>query len=611
MRHGASLLASLEGMSRAAYRIALELSNNSRAGLTVRFLSKKLEIPQEEVEYLLDVNARLFFTDLTKVRLVPEGFNAVKRISAGLENYGDVPSLFRLSKTMAPHEFRHIEERIGLEEPGTKKMVVEALLARYYTHPDSVLAYVATRDFSDTAREVFDLLWQSKQGIMPVSQLRVAHGGTEFAVEQALWELFRGLACFELFRFDPEDRLVRMAGLLAEVRQAREQMASDKQKRVKLKPLRGKPDMVRRTGTGFADTVCQLVAAVAARPARLRGDGELFREDRKRLADICPEENDPSLNTCLWVAEGVGWLVRVDNTLSAGAIEPLIGMDRVGRLRLLCEWLFEKGDAADARHLLHSLLDDIQVGSWYSSVDFVHYAVHASSQHEQPLLKPAGAHWHYVSPSTSGKMESRFARALEEVFFWTGMADRASVDGDSVFSVSPLGEALLRGETPKAVLDQFPQRKGEFVVQPNFDVVVPVEDMDPLLTVPLDQFAERLSTGQATVYHVSKESFTQAVQEGHDPTAFVEFLMRHNRGGGLPDNVMLTLEDWRGGMKRVRLRTLHVLEADDPLVMADLRHRKRLGKYFQGIDPGLTVRYSGLSRSELLKLLEKDGFVVE
>ena len=56
MRHSATLLASLEGLSRPAYRIARELANNSRSGLTVRFLSKKLEMPLEEAyRYTADV----------------------------------------------------------------------------------------------------------------------------------------------------------------------------------------------------------------------------------------------------------------------------------------------------------------------------------------------------------------------------------------------------------------------------------------------------------------------------------------------------------------------------------------------------------------------------
>ncbi len=611
MRHGASLLASLEGMSRAAYRIARELANNSRSGLTVRFLSKKLEMSQEEVEYLIDINHRLMFTDLTKIKLVPEGYNTIKRITDGLENHGDVPSLFRRVKAMDPHDFRRLEEIIGSEEPLSKKSAAEELLKRYYPHPEALVTYVATRGFSERAREVFDILWQSKNGVMPVSQIRLAHGGSEFEIEQALWELCQGFACFELFRFDVEDRLVRMIALLSEIRQWRESVAKQKGSGTKLRPMRGKPVSVQSRGLEFSDTICKLVAAIAARPVRLRGDGDLFREDRRRLADICPEEADPSMSTCLWVAEGVGWLARVDESLKACVPDSLIRMDRVSRHRLLCEFLLSKGDEAASRGLLASLLDDMRIGTWYSTLEFVEYATQTSQEYEQPALKPAGAHWHYVSPSFSGQSESRLSRSLEETFFWLGLVDRGVCDGENVFLVTELGEDLLKNKNNPALLELFPVRKGEFIVQPNFDIVVPTQDMDPFLTVPLDQFAQRASTGQATVYHVSKDSFTQAVQEGHDANAFVAFLLANNRGEGLPANVMTTLEDWRGAMKRVRLRTLHVLESDDPLVMADLLHRRKFQKHFVPVDPGKVVSFTGIAKQELAKALEKDGFIVE
>ncbi len=614
MRHGASLLSSLEGMSRPAYRIAYELTQNSRSGLTVRFLSKKLELPEEEIEYLIDVNHRLLFIDLTKVKLVPEGFNAIKRITAGLENLGDVPSLFRSVKAVGPHEFRRVEEQIGLEEPVTKKTAAEALLERYYRHPDSVVTYVATRGFSETAREVFDILWQSKSGVMPVSQIRIAHDRVDdFAVEQALWELFSGFALFEMFRFDAEDRLVRNAGLLSEIRQYREHRQKLGKSKVKLKTSRRKPDTAENRELDFSDRICRLIAAVAARPARLRSDGELFREDRRRLAEICPEEADPSLNTCLWVAEGTGWLARVDNTLRAGELEALIDLDRISRHQLLTDWVLSKGDSASARGLMAGLLDEIRTGAWYPVMDFIHYAAHVSAEHEQPVLKPAGARYEYLSPSTSGRTESRLARALEEAFLWLGIIERGELDGEALFTVTLLGEALLRADDSllEEMRKQYPPRQGEFIVQPNFDIVVPTQDMDPLLTVPLDQFAERTSTGQATVYRVSKDTFTQALQEGHEAARFVAFLIAHNRGDALPANVTTTLEDWRGGIKRVRLRTVHVIECDDPLVMADVQHRRRLSKNLNPIDPRHTVAYKGISKAELTKALEKDGFVVE
>lgn len=611
MRHGASLLVSLEGMSRAAFRIANELAGNSKSGLTTRFLSKKLDIPEEEVEYLLDVNHRLLFTDLTKVKLVSEGHNIVRRINEGLENRGDVPALIRRIKGLDAHDFRRLEEQLDLGQPVAKKTAAEELIQRFYEHPDSIVTYVATRGFTNTAREVFDIVWQSKEGLMPVAKIRAAHGGTEFEVEQALWELFRGFALFEIFRFDAEDRLLRAAGLLAEIRQWREASSRKGAKKTKPKQARATPARVQSQQLGLSDAICQLVAALAARPARLRGDGDLFREDRRRLADIVPEDAEPSLNTCLWAAQGVEWLVRVDDTLRAGKLDALLPLDRVSRHRILYEWLVSQGDEALSRKLLVSLLEDLRVGVWYDVIEFVAYALQSNEESVQPVLRQKGAQWQYMSPSVSGHWESRLTRSLEETFFWLGIVDRAEEGGSSLFRITELGELLLTNGEPVRLRDAFPPRKCEFIVQPNFEIVVPTEDMDPLLTAPLDQFATRLSTGQATVYQVTKESFTQAIQEGHDGDAFVNFLMTYNRSGALPLNVMTTLEDWRGAMKRVKLRTLHVLESDDPLVIADLLHRRRLRKFFSAPDPKQVVAYNGITRAELSKELEKDGFIVE
>ena len=267
-----------------------------------------------------------------------------------------------------------------------------------------------------------------------------------------------------------------------------------------------------------------------------------------------------------------------------------------------------------SRHLLNRLFEELKPGVWYPTIEVVNYGMRLQSEDEQPVLRSSGGHWHYVSPSASSHSERGLVRAFEETLLWLGIVDRAedgAGGGDSLFRITELGEGLVAGKSLEALAAKFPHRKAEIVVQPNFDIVVPSQDMDPLLTVPLDQFAMRASTGKATVYHLGKESFVRAVQEGHDGNAFVEFLLAHNRGGRLPANVMTTLEDWRGGMKRVRLRTLQILETDDPLVLADLLHRRRFRKFLAPVDSQKTAVYTKISKAELAKQLEKDGFIVE
>lgn len=612
MRHSASLLTSLEGVSLAAFKVARELAGNGRSGLTVRFLSKKLEMAEEEIEYILDLNHRLLFVDLTKVKIVAEGQAAVKRICDGLENHGDIPALLRRVKGLSALEFRRIEELLDVDGAATKKEAGEQLVERYYRHPDSVVSMVASRGFSNTAREVFDLIWQSRDGILPISKIRAAHGGSDYQVEQALQELFQGFALFELFRFDAEDRLVRVAALLKEVRQYREANQQGASERPKLKPVKNPPLHGENRQLKLSDALCRLAAAVAARPARLRGDGNLFREDRRRLGEIVSEEDEPSLSFCLWVLESMGWLSRVDSTLQAGKLEGLLNANRAERHQLVYSWLTSQREMVEQRRILTSMLDYVKPGQWYVVDEFADFALQAALEDEQPVLKNVGGHWKYLSPGSAGQGDNRLGRSLEETFFWLGVVERAGQPGGTIFRLSKLGEALLLNNPIEAADEPAATPASQFIVQPNFDVVVPAQDMDPLLTVPLDQFAIRTSSGAATVYHLSKDSFTQAVQEGHDARAFVDFLMRHNRDQALPRNVALTLEDWMGGMKRVRMRQVWVVESPDTLVMADLLHRRKFRKYVEAPDPRTTgCMTDEIARDEFVKLLEKEGFIVE
>lgn len=612
MRHSASLLTSLEGVSLAAFKVARELAGNGRSGLTVRFLSKKLEMSEEEIEYILDLNHRLLFMDLTKVKIVSEGQAAVKRICDGLENHGDIPSLLRRVKGLSALEFRRVEELLDVDGGATKKEAGEQLVERYYRHPDSVVSMVATRGFSNTAREVFDLVWQSRDGILPISKIRATHGGSDYQVEQALQELFQGFALFELFRFDAEDRLVRVAALLKEVRQYREANQPGAAEKPKLKPIRNAPSNGEQRQMRWSDALCRLAAAVAARPVRLRGDGDLFREDRRRLGEIVSEEDEPSLSYCLWALESMGWLARADNTLQAGKLEGLLEANRAERHQLVYSWLTSQRELVEQRRILSGMLDYMKPGQWYDVQEFATFALQAALEDEQPTLKNTGSAWKYVSPGSAGHTDNRLARSLEEAFFWLGVVERSGQGGAAMFRLTKLGEALLLNNPIDALEEAAAPPRSQFVVQPNFDVVVPTQDMDPLLTVPLDQFAVRTSSGAATVYHLSKESFTQAVQDGHDARAFVEFLMHHNRDESLPRNVALTLEDWMGGIKRVRMRQVWVVESLDALVMADLLHRRKFKKYVEAPDPRITGYVTDeVPREELVKLLEKEGFIVE
>lgn len=611
MRHEASLMRALEGMSRPAFRIARELALNSRAGLTVRFLAKKLDLPEEEVEYLIDLSPRIFYPDLTKVKVVAGGVAAIKRVREGLENRGDVESMFRIVKAMESNDFRRFEERLGVDGFVGKTAAAQQMVRWYYRHPDSIVDLVAKSDFSPVAQEVFDLVWQSPEGLVPVSKLRAEVKDSEFDVEQALTELFEGLALFELFRFDAEDRLVRVAALLAEIRHWRQESTTTAGKQPLLKAAKLTPACETALGLEMSDRAVRLTSAIAAKPARFRNDGSLYREDLKRLGEICPEEGDLPLLTLLWAVRTADWIAEVDNELRAADLEALVDVGRLERHRRLFAAVAPSMCDEPSQKMLVQFADELKPNTWYSVMDFVRYACRRRDADEVPGLRKVGGHWQYLSPGANPSEQRALVRALHECYMRFGVVDIAEADDETLFRLTDLGQYLLLGKGSEALAKRFPEPRNEFVVQPNFDIVVPTRDLDPLLLAPLEQFAARQGTGEALVYNLSKESFTKAVQEGHDSGAFLSFLLKHNRGGGLPSNVLRTLEDWRGGMKRVRFRTIHVLETDDPLVAADLMHRRRYKDQLEALDGQTLLTYKRAQKSRIRKDLEKDGFVVE
>src|SRR5690606_7677517 len=162
------------------------------------------------------------------------------------------------------------------------------------------------------------------------------------------------------------------------------------------------------------------------------------------------------------------------------------------------------GSEAESRRILAAILDDLKPGAWYEVEPFLRYALRRRVEDERPVLRNAGG-WHYVSPSAVPGAERNLARSLEETLLWLGVVERTENGAASLFRLSDFGRAFLMGRIDNGVASRYRPKSARFVVQPNFDIVVPTQDTDPLLTVPLDQFAERRSTGVATVYTLTKE----------------------------------------------------------------------------------------------------------
>ncbi|MDP4096838.1 helicase-associated domain-containing protein [Paenibacillus sp. P96] len=102
----------------------------------------------------------------------------------------------------------------------------------------------------------------------------------------------------------------------------------------------------------------------------------------------------------------------------------------------------------------------------------------------------------------------------------------------------------------------FPERSG-FYIQPDFEIIVPPECgfEDRWL---LECCAEQISAGRMSLYRLSRESITGAVESGMELQDLEAFLAGHSFTG-VPDNVVHAVRQWAGGTARTAFAAVTLL----------------------------------------------------
>ncbi|MCP1132829.1 helicase-associated domain-containing protein [Paenibacillus polysaccharolyticus] len=83
---------------------------------------------------------------------------------------------------------------------------------------------------------------------------------------------------------------------------------------------------------------------------------------------------------------------------------------------------------------------------------------------------------------------------------------------------------------------------GKFYVQPDFEVMVP-PDVPAEVCWRLEQYCERITRDQMSIYRLTKARAETAAASGVKWEGIADFLQRHGQGG-LPSQVFVTLKDW-------------------------------------------------------------------
>jgi hypothetical protein len=330
--------------------------------------------------------------------------------------------------------------------------------------------------------------------------------------------------------------------------------------------------------------------ASLARIARLWDPNDKFK-------DAWREEHWPYVLFVRRIAEGAGLLrVSADSRLrpTQAALDWLRQPPLERARQLLYGWVESKWDElasfkgikiqrgyfrdlAGAKRAILRLVGQAPPGQWVALADLVAQVKLVEPDFARPdgrydtwgLLgydrQPLNGfvHWDQVEGEQLKSIVSGTLR-------WLGLADLGLVGERGVsFRLTPLGAALLAGApAPPAPPDE------PLVLQPNFEVVVPPH-ASPYARFQLARIAARSGGAEAEIYALTKRSIQAALERGIALDDIMRFLADQSASPP-PQNVAASLREWAGQHGQVTLRRGVLLEADDPLVLEQIRRDRRV-----------------------------------
>lgn len=614
MRYSYNLLSIFEGMDQTSFYMALELSSNSRGGLTSRYLSAKLETSEETINYIYNLYPKLFFFDLNRIKVVPEALPVIRRVQDNLNSLGDINSIYKSLQNYSNSERRELEQKLKINRVIGWMSLTNEIVENLYKTPESILEYVAGYPFSELAKQIFDFLWQSKTGIVPIQQIRQKFTNyNNIEIEEALEELLSQFILFELFRFNGQNRLNRFISILSEIRHYKEQKKEIKERlKQVITPANIKISRIESCDTLLAERISNLLAKVAISPLHINTSGQITRWDEQRITRDKTENAYPPIETLVELAEKAGLLARVDNTLRIVNLEELVNMSFPERLKIIYKAFIKEEEKLPSLSATLLELQTLKPYTWYSLNEFGKRVFARSCELSHYELKQTKDNfWKYLI-SGGYCEEKECIYFIEKTFFWFGIIELGSAKKEKFFRISEIGEYLLSSSEPTKKLKEKYIKKHEWIVQPNFEIIVPTVKTDPLQLIWIELFAQKKSNGSpVSIYSITKESFLKGLQSGADPNQFIQYLIQNARKQQIPDIVISTIQDWIHTVKRVKVRPVILIEAQDSVLIADLLHRKKLSEILHPISPNQTVYARGMLLSEIKALLEKEGFVVE
>ena len=176
------------------------------------------------------------------------------------------------------------------------------------------------------------------------------------------------------------------------------------------------------------------------------------------------------------------------------------------------------------------------------------------------------------------------------------------------FRVTELG-AYLFGLTDKYISESGSAASAEsekgFLVQPNFDVVIP-QGLDRMRhELFFDRFAEKTTADEmVSVYKLNFKSMVQALNIGlyiREIRSYCEAFASED----VPANVITAFEEWESNSARIRIRTVSIIESDDAFLLEEIANYRGMESLSEGrVVPAIVLSPKMENRAK--KLIEKN-----
>ena len=301
----------------------------------------------------------------------------------------------------------------------------------------------------------------------------------------------------------------------------------------------------------------------------------------------------------------------LDNYIESCNIDEL---DRIREIKLKTE---ESRIFIDCRKLILKYLSKCPINEWIATLDFQQVIKRYDRKFLASITGEISVYNDYERFYAGRyndwlEIEGRFIEiVLLEYLAAMGIVDVTvdSVDSDfvwylsvSYFRLTPLGAYVL-GVNDDYTYHTTTSEYSGFTVQPNYEIVISDGSMSHVHALFFDPFAEKVSDDVVTIYKLSFKAMVNALDNGIKICEIIDYLKEHSTHD-IPENVLLSLQDWERVSKKIRIRKVTLLETDDEYLLQELKSYKTIKKY---ITRELTYAFEidGKAATKLKREIEK------